>query len=173
MSGQRLTDKTQLTEQLAPTDLLMCVDVSDTTGSADGTSKQVRNKYLIQTDTVTGNLDLSSNPLTLVSSPGAGYFIQPLCCTVIFDYGGVASSSGGYVYFGYDSSTATNYIARQKDMYRSETADRTYVLSAGLWTTLDGTYAGKIEDKGLYLYGLNIGGNSTFKVYTTYQIVKI
>ena len=77
MAGQRLTDKTALTEQLASGDLLMTVDVSDTTGSASGTSKQIANKYVIQTDTVTGNLDLNTNPLTLVSAPGSGYFIQP------------------------------------------------------------------------------------------------
>ena len=172
MAGQRLTDKTALTEQLASGDLLMTVDVSDSTGSASGTSKQIANKYVIQTDTVTGNLDLNTNPLTLVSAPGAGYFIQPLTITVIFTYVSV-SIAGGYAYFSYDSSSTTNYLARHRDLYKSETADRTYIFGGGIGSTADGTYAGSIENKGLYMYGMDLTGSSTFKVFTTYQTVKI
>ena len=172
MAGQRLTDKTALTEQLASGDLLMTVDVSDTSSSASGTSKQIANKYVIQTDTVTGNLDLNTNPLTLVSAPGAGYFIQPLTITVIFTYVSV-SIAGGYAYFSYDSSSTTNYIARHRDLYKTETADRTYVFGGGIATTADGTYAGFIDNKGLYMYGMDLTGSSTFKVFTTYQTVKI
>ena len=52
MAGQRLTDKTALADNLASDDLLMCVDVSDTTGSAEGTSLKIQNKFVIQTDKV-------------------------------------------------------------------------------------------------------------------------
>ena len=41
MANQRLTDKTALTQQVGSGDLLMVVDVNDTTGSAQGTSKQM------------------------------------------------------------------------------------------------------------------------------------
>ena len=50
MAGQRLTDKTALEEQAGSGDLLMVVDVNDTTGSAQGTSKKMDFKYVIQTD---------------------------------------------------------------------------------------------------------------------------
>ena len=48
MAGQRLTDKTALEEQAGSGDLLMVVDVNDTTGSAQGTSKKMDFKYVIQ-----------------------------------------------------------------------------------------------------------------------------
>ena len=50
MAGQRLTDKTAHEEQAGSGDLLMLVDVSDTTGSSAGTSKKTDFKYVIQTD---------------------------------------------------------------------------------------------------------------------------
>ena len=50
MSGQRLTDKTALEQQAGSGDLLMVVDVNDTTGSPEGTSKKMDFKYVIQTD---------------------------------------------------------------------------------------------------------------------------
>ena len=40
MAGQRLTDKTALTEQVGSGDLFMVVDVSDNTGSTAGTIKK-------------------------------------------------------------------------------------------------------------------------------------
>ena len=173
MANQRLTDKTALSENLASGDLLMAVDVSDTTGSSTGTSKKIENKYVIQADVVTGNLDLATSPLTLVASPGAGYFIQPITISIIFDYVAPASTTGGYAYIGYTSATSINYLLRLRDLFRSETADRSYVVGAGSVTPTDGTYAGNVEDKALYLYGMDLTGNSTFKVYTTYQIVKV
>ena len=50
MAGQRLTDKTALEEQTGSGDLYMVVDVNDTTGSAEGTSKKIDSKFVIQTD---------------------------------------------------------------------------------------------------------------------------
>ena len=52
MAGQRLTDKTALTEQVGSGDLFMVVDVSDNTGSTAGTSKKIDAKYLLQTDKI-------------------------------------------------------------------------------------------------------------------------
>ena len=101
MAGQRLTDKTALTEQLASGDLLMTVDVSDSTGSASGTSKQIANKYVIQTDTLSltaSDLDLSSTPQTLVSAPGSGYFIQPLTITCIVTFVSIGTTQSNYLY---------------------------------------------------------------------------
>ena len=172
MAGQRLTDKTALTEQLASDDLLMCVDTSDTTGSSVGTSKKIENKYVISTDIKTGNLNFGSSPMTLVAAPGTGYFIQPITITILFTYGTVPSSATGYAYIGYDSSTTASYITRQRDFYRLVTNDQAYVFSPADALGSDGTYDGDIEDKDLFLYGMNITGDSTFKVYTTYQIVQ-
>tara|TARA_R110002020_G_scaffold92899_2_gene224478 strand:- start:21906 stop:22427 length:522 start_codon:yes stop_codon:yes gene_type:complete len=172
MAGQRLTDKTQYSDNLASDDLLMMVDVSDTTGSSAGTSKQTRNHFIIQTDKVAGNLDLLSNPLTLVAPPATGFAIQPITMTILFKYVS-ASTATGYVYISYDSSSTSNFLVRQRDLYKSETADRTYVFGADAAASADGTYAGNIDSKGLYLYGMNLSGTSTFDVYTTYQLIKV
>ena len=71
MAGQRLTDKTALTTTPGTGDLLMIVDVNDTTGSADGTSKKIDNKFFIQTDKITISnaefLALNSDGRTLIS----------------------------------------------------------------------------------------------------------
>ena len=50
MANQRLTDKTALEEQTGSGDLYMIVDVSDTSSSAQGTSKKLDSKFVIQTD---------------------------------------------------------------------------------------------------------------------------
>ena len=47
MAGQRLTDKSAITDNLATDDKLMVIDTSDTTGSAAGTSKKIDNKFII------------------------------------------------------------------------------------------------------------------------------
>ena len=172
MANQRLTDKTVYAANLASGDKLMLVDKSDTTGSASGTSKQVDNKFIIQTDIVTGNLDLLTTPLQLVAAPGAGFFIQPLVITVIYTYNSVASTTANNLYASYDTASPTNYIFSQRDFIRNESADRTYVLGAFIAPS-DGTFAGSIVNKKLLLHSsADLGGNGAFKVYTTYQVVK-
>ena len=157
----RLSQKTSLDENLAKDDLLMVVDSSDTTSSADGTSKKVKSQHIIQTDVITGNLDLLSNPLTLVGLPGAGYFIQPITCSIIYKYNSVANTVGNYIYISYSSSSTTEYIQRQRDFIKDDTADRSYVLSAGSNPT-DGAFAGDMENKTLIKLKTHLG--STFNL---------
>tara|TARA_R100000458_G_C8226797_1_gene209608 strand:- start:122 stop:643 length:522 start_codon:yes stop_codon:yes gene_type:complete len=169
----RLSQKTALADNLASGDLLMTVDVSDTTSSVDGTSKKIENKYIIQTDVLTGNLDLQSSPLTLVSAPGSGYFIQPITTSIIYKYNSVATSIGNYLYIGYIAGSTTVYLNRQRDIFKDDTADRSYSFGAPSATTADGVFAGDIENKPLILYNsVDLNGNGSFKVYVTYQIVK-
>ncbi len=98
MASQRLTDKTALAEPTAKDDLYMIVDKSDTTGSSAGTSKKIDAKFIIQTDIVTGNLDLNTNPLTLVAQPGLGYIVQPLSITVLYTFNTIPSPTANNVY---------------------------------------------------------------------------
>ena len=168
----RLSQKTALADNLAKDDLLMVVDVSDTTSSVDGTSKKIDNKFIIQTDVITGNLDLLSNPLTLVTNPGAGYFIQPITCSVIYKYNSVANTVGNYIYISYSTGSTTEYIQIQRDFIKDDTADRSYVFGAGS-NPSDGAFAGDMENKSLVMFSnADLNGNGSFKVYITYQIVK-
>ena len=173
MAGQRLTDKSALANNTGTGDLFMVVDVSDTTGSSAGTSKKVDSKFVIQTDVLSVNLDLNTTPKTIVSAPGSGKIIQPLTITFIYTYGSVASTTTGYLYVSYDSSSTSNYLIRQRDIFKDETADRTYVFGAGAEIApADGTYAGSIDNRPLVVYNsADLGGNGTIKCIVTYQIV--
>ena len=81
MAGQRLTDKTEL-DLLAADDLAMIVDVSDTTGSAVGTSKKMKAENLIITEKVSISnaefLALATTGVKLVTERTATEVIVPL-----------------------------------------------------------------------------------------------
>lgn len=174
MAGQRLTDKTALANPTASDDIFMIVDKSDTTGSSAGTSKKIDAKYVIQTDVITGNLDLASNPLTLVAAPGSGYFVQPITITVLYTYNSVASPTSNNLYINYDTSDSTEYFVRQRDFIKDDTASRTFIFGATNSNLSDGVYAGSIDNRALMMWNsADLGGNGSFKVYVTYQIVKI
>ena len=67
MANQKLTDKTALGEQTGSGDLFMVVDVSDTTGSAAGTSKKIDSKFVIQTDKISlSNAEAQALDLSLI-----------------------------------------------------------------------------------------------------------
>tara|TARA_R100001509_G_scaffold164162_1_gene140721 strand:+ start:1621 stop:2145 length:525 start_codon:yes stop_codon:yes gene_type:complete len=173
MANQRLTDKTEFDENLAGDDLLMIVDTSDTTGSSVGTSKKMKAERNIITTITTGNLDLNSNPLTLVAAPSEGYFIQPITISIIYKYNSTPSTTINFLYISYDSSSTGEYIIRHRDFIRNDSADRSYVFGPSVSNPADGAYAGDMEEKPLVLYtNADLSGNGTFKVYTTYQIVK-
>ena len=174
MAGQRLTDKSALANNTGTGDLFMVVDVSDTTGSSAGTSKKLDSQYIIQTDIVSLNLDLNSNPKTIISAPGSGKIIQPLTVTVIYTYGSSTSTVGNFFYISYDSSSTANYLIRQRELLKDETGDRSYVFGKGSQTSMDGTYAGSIDNKPLIAYSsADYGGDGTLKCIATYQIVVI
>ena len=103
MAGQRLTDKgTYGTDPIDWADLLMGVDISDTTGSADGTSKSLKAQRLITT--VTSSLDnaavqdLDSTPLGLFN-PGTGFIVIPIAVTIVTTYASATESSNFNIIF--------------------------------------------------------------------------
>jgi hypothetical protein len=177
MAGQRLTDKgTFGTTPIDYRDLLMGVDISDTTGSAEGTSKSLKAQRLITT--VTASLDstavsaLNSTPLGLFN-PGAGFIVIPIAVTCVCVHVGVDESNGEYLYIGYDKATSgtTNYWDRARDFYLNESADRTFVFSGNTTIPADGTYAGDINGKALEMWsGGAFNGNWTMKVYATVSV---
>lgn len=174
MAGQRLTDKSALGKQTASDDLYMIVDKSDTTGSSSGTSKKIDAKFVIQTDTVVGNLDLNSNPLTLVSAPGVGNIVQPITITILYTFNSIASPTTNRLYINYDSSDVSVYLVNQRDFIKGDSADRTYQFGCSTVNLFDGVFKGSIDNKPLILSAnADLGGNGSFKVYVTYQIVKL
>ena len=133
MAGQRLTDKTALEEQAGSGDLLMVVDVSDTTGSSAGTSKKTDFKYVIQTDKFSlSNAEvqaLNSTPKTLVGAL-SGYMPTVFSVTVLCTYASSTETSSNDLYFGFDSSSNTEQWKQVRDMMNSKTTDITYMLAS-------------------------------------------
>ena len=135
MAGQRLTDKgTFGTTPIDWADLLMGVDISDTTGSADGTSKSLKAQRLITT--VTSSLDnaavqdLDSTPLDLFN-PGTGFIVIPIAVTIVTTYAAATESSNKNLFIGYDSSQVLVYWDYVSRFMGSITTSSSWVMSGG------------------------------------------
>lgn len=174
MAGQRLTDKTALNNHTGTGDLFMLVDVSDTTGSAAGTSKKIDSKFIIQTDKISVSASevalLKGIPKTLVSAPGAGYAVIPLNFTLFNTY--ISTETGkNKMIFGHTGTNDPNLSCAIIDNYMfGFSTDQTYITSNQ--NSLQITRTNTIEDKPLYLSSMNtFGANFSVDVYVTYQII--
>ena len=131
MAGQRLTDKTALEEQAGSGDLLMLVDVSDTTGNSAGTSKKTDFKYVIQTDKFSLSnaevLALDSTPKTLIGAL-SGYMPTIYNVTVLCTYGASTEASAKGMLFGFDSLVDTDYWGKVDRIMNTETTDCSYIV---------------------------------------------
>tara|TARA_R100000781_G_scaffold15136_1_gene12507 strand:- start:696 stop:1226 length:531 start_codon:yes stop_codon:yes gene_type:complete len=175
MAGQRLTDKTALEEQAGSGDLLMVVDVNDTTGSAQGTSKKMDFKYVIQTDKYSLNntevQDLDTTSKTLVGAL-SGYMVMPLSVTVLCTYAAVAEASNKNLYFGWDASQDLLYWDYGSRFMGAKSADASYVFAGAQPGA--GVDAGSLINKSFKMWsnGAFTGGWSC-DVYMTYAYTKV
>jgi hypothetical protein len=174
MAGQRLTDKTALNNHTGTGDLFMLVDVSDTTGSAAGTSKKIDSKFIIQTDKISVSSSdvsgLNTAPKTLVSAPGAGYAVIPLNFTLFNTY--ISTVTGKIkMIFGHTGTNDPNLSCAVIDNYMfGFTTDQTNITSNQ--NSLQRTRTTSIEDKPLYLSSsASFGAAFSVDVYVTYQII--
>ena len=175
MANQKLTDKTELAEQAGSGDLLMVVDVSDTTGSTAGTSKKQDFKYVIQTDKISlSNAEaqaLDSSPKTLVGAL-SGYMITVYNVTFLVSTPSGSESANKYMYMGYDNSTSTSYWAAHRSFMYNLSDDRAFSFSAEppSGATIDGTLLNKpfiIWSSGAF------NGDWTAEIYVTYAYTKV
>tara|TARA_A100001201_G_scaffold356_3_gene897 strand:- start:258 stop:803 length:546 start_codon:yes stop_codon:yes gene_type:complete len=180
MAGQRLTDKTAIT-QTGTGDLFMVVDVSDTSSSAEGTSKKIETEYIIQTDKITiSNAEFTSMDATggagtfrvLLSAPSSGFILIPLNITVIATASN-GDTSNANIYFGWDSSQTTNYWETNVRFMRNVTTSRTYCFTGNQAST--GAETSSIENKQFVAYssGNFNSTDMTADVYITYKKMKI
>lgn len=176
MAGQRLTDKTALAEQLAKDDLLMLVDVSDTTGSAEGTSKKIEAQYVITTDKVTlTNADvlaLDTTPITLVPLK-TGYMITPISVTVLCTYASPTEIARKDLLFGFNELIDTQFWAKVDAAMDTLTADATYILQ-GQDAPRSPSCSGTIKDLAFKVWseGAGFGGGWACDIYITYAYTK-
>ncbi len=174
MAGQRLTDKTALTEQTGSGDLYMVVDVSDTTGSSAGTSKKIDSKFVIQTDKFSlSNAEvqaLNSSPKTLVGAL-SGYMVTPLSCTILCTYASSTESSNNSLYLGYEPPAIAQYWSFQSRFMGNRTVDSTYVIQSDNKAPTEDS---SILNKGFYMYSNGaFNGGWSCDVYLTYIYTKV
>ena len=174
MAGQRLTDKTALEQQAGSGDLLMVVDVNDTTGSSAGTSKKMDFKYVIQTDKFSLNNTevqaLHTTPKTLVGAL-SGYMPTIYNVTVLCTYASSTESSSNNLYFGYIDDDSW-YWRQIRDAMNSKTTDVTYALQAS--PANNGTAIESIENKPFIMWSdAAFNGGWSCDVYVSYAYTKI
>ena len=175
MAGQRLTDKTALTEQLGSGDLFMVVDTSDTTGSSAGTSKKFDTKYLLQTDKISvSNAEyqaLNSSPKTLVGAL-SGYMITVYNVTILSNYTSSAESSSADLYLSFDSSSTSAYYKYIRDFMNLKTTDVSWSLTSD--PVASGTCTTSLLNKPFLMYSNSaFNGDLTLEVYVTYAYTKV
>jgi hypothetical protein len=177
MAGQRLTDKTALEQQTGSGDLFMVVDVSDTTGSAAGTSKKIDSKYIIQTDKFSlSNAEvkaLDTAPKTLVGA-FSGYMVTPISVTVLCTYAAATEIARKDLLFGFDESSDTQFWAKVDACMDTLTADATYILQgqdAPRSPSCDGTILNKPFK--VWAEGTGFAGGWSCDIYVTYAYTKI
>ena len=176
MAGQRLTDKTALEQQTGSGALFMIVDVNDTSSSAQGTSKKIDSKYIIQTDKISVSnaeiQDLSSNEKTLVGAL-SGYMVTPISVTMLCTYNAPATeTSSNNLYFGFDDSTDSSYWLHIRDAMNGKTTNVTYVSSPE--PPPGGTCTTSIINKPFIIWSnAAFNGGWTADFYVTYAYTKI
>ena len=180
MAGQRLTDKTALEEQLGSGDLLMVVDVNDTTGSAAGTSKKYDAKFLMQTDKISvSNAELqamkadgSAGTFKTLVGALSGYMITIYNVNVIVTYAASTESSAENLYFGYESDTILQYWGYSRRFMNGITLDITASFAAQ--TPSNGTCSTSILNKPFLMYSSGaFNGGWSCDVYVTYAYTKV
>tara|TARA_Y100001963_G_scaffold25780_1_gene34996 strand:- start:210 stop:740 length:531 start_codon:yes stop_codon:yes gene_type:complete len=172
--GQRLTDKSALNNHTGTGDLYMIVDVSDTTGSAAGTSKKLDSKFVIQTDKISlSSADiqgLDSTAKTLVSAPGSGYAVIPISAMLMCTYAAPEQTNRSYMLIGHESGGT--FASLELHPMKNKTNDNTYKF-----TTMNSnavpTKQGSIDNLPLILHtdSTAFDGGFTADLYITYQIV--
>jgi hypothetical protein len=174
MPNQRLTDKTALTEQVGSGDLLMVVDVNDTTGSSAGTSKKMDFKYLMQTDKISlpnSEIDLATNPKTLIGAL-SGYMITVYNVTILTTYAASAESSNASLFLSYDAGDPSNYWFYFRRFMNTITVNNSFSLAPT--PSITGTCKDTLLNKPFVLSSDgDFNGGWSADVYVTYAYTKV
>ena len=182
MAGTKLTDKSALVTTPGSGDLLMVVDVSDTTGSSAGTSKKIDNKFILQTDRIAINntefLNLATTGKTLVSAPGAGFVIIPESVYAHYTEGATPNTNTLNSRIGHVDQDASFYWDSSRFWMDSTSYDGGAFIYSGGAPASGGvvTDDGTIENKGLYYYFGSAptgGATGTLILYVTYRILDV
>jgi hypothetical protein len=147
------------------------VDVSDTTGSASGTSKKIEAKNVIVTDAISISASdfqsMATSPVTLVAAQGSGWAILPLSVMACVAYGTTTQTAKVNVYITH--STTPNYWSFKTGFMHNVASDATISFQQG------GLSAAATADN--LPLKIQAASNFTFDatgiVYVSYQVVAI
>ena len=182
MAGTKLTDKSALVTTPGTGDLLMIVDVNDTTASSAGTSKKIDNKFFLQTDRIAISnaefLALATTGRTLVSAPGAGFVIVPESVYAHYTEGGTPNTETLNSTVGHVDQDNDFYWDRSRFWMDSTSYDGGAFIYSGGAPANGGAVAddGTLENKGLYYYFNTAptgGATGTLVLYVTYRIIDV
>ena len=177
MAGQRLTDKTALEEQAGSGDLLMLVDVSDSSGSAAGTSKKTDFKYVIQTDKISLSnadvLDLNANEKTLIGAL-SGYMVTPISVTALCTYASATENQRKQLLFGFDDADDAVFWSKVDNCMDGITTNVTYHLGAGESDKYGSCTISTINKPFIcWAQGTGFTGGWSCDIYVTYCYTKV
>ena len=180
MAGQRLTDKTALANNPASDDLLMVVDVSDTTGSAEGTSKKVISEYVIATEKVTVSnaewLLLHSTGKTLVANKGAGKVIVPISVYMEYTEGATPNTNTLNTTIGFVDLDSNYFWNQDRYQFDSPSYNGFSWMVTGDQSSKGVHPTSSVKDLGLYFYFLSAPtalSTGTINIWTTYRVIDI
>ena len=176
MASQRLTDKSALTGNIATDDLFYVVDASDTTGSAEGTSKKVTNEQIIQTTkvnitsanfTAMDDTGVAGTFFELLPASGAGFFYAILNITINTNVTSAPSNNTDLL-ISYDSTSTSDFIASLRRFAKTQPS-ASYQVAPGTFTKT-GADLGTLTTKPLLIYAnQNFNGTFSADVYVTYR----
>ena len=181
MAGQRLTDKTALANNPTSTDLFMVVDVSDNTGSAEGTSKKVISEYVLATEKVSINnsqfVGMSSVGVKLVLARGANKVIIPESVYCEYTEGATAQTNTLSATIGHIDQSANYFWDQSKNFTKSPSNNGiSWVLSGGNPSDKGASALVNLDDLPLYFYflaGVSKFATGTIDVWTTFRVIDI
>ena len=175
MANQKLTDKTALNEQVGSGDLLMVVDVNDTSSSAQGTSKKQDFKYLMQTDKISVSnaefQDLGTTPKTLIGAL-SGYMINVFRVTILCTHAAPDDSAAASLRFTYDTSESSNYWNEYRRFMNGASTDASFCFAP--FPSSSGTCKTTILNKPFSMESsADFNGGFSADVYVTYAYTKV
>ena len=187
MANKKITDLTALTTP-ASGDLLYIVDVSDTTGSANGTSKKITKDNLLtgiggiltQVETTVNNaavltMKYDDTPITLVAAT-AGEIHVPVSVTMVTTWATPNESSSDDLRIGWDAATSTtaDYLVAIRDFMNGLSSGTFTTNSAPFQNGFATSYTASAVNKPLQLWCTDVfNGGWSMVVYTTYYSITV
>tara|TARA_R110000851_G_scaffold89618_3_gene195526 strand:+ start:17201 stop:17749 length:549 start_codon:yes stop_codon:yes gene_type:complete len=181
MANYRLTDKTVLANNPASDDVLMVVDVSDLSSSAQGTSKQYVAEYMVATEKVTVDnaefLLLNTTGKTLVTNKGANKVIIPLSVYCEYTEGATPNTATVTPTFGFVDQSSLYYWDQQRFGFDSPLYNGKSWLFNGGNPSAKGTNAvSSLSDLAFKLWFTGTPtplATGTINIWTTYRLIDI